>query len=212
MNHIIQLDKVRIIIEQGNIINTTCETVVNTANMWLKDGGGVTGAIFSACGKPFADESAKIGFCPPGSAVLVPVPPIPVAPYVREVRLPGTESIGEFQRVSPPKKQPAWKHVIHCVGAPYEPTRIPQMEAMYRSLQMQAFSICETYQIPSLAMPSMGTGIYQCPLVWSAYLTAEAIEQSEDTFNHLKEVHIVLFDVNDFHVYRSVFLEVLEGK
>ena len=57
-------------IKKVGITNTDCECVVNAANEYLLEGGGVCGAIFKAAGPLLTDACNKIGHCDCGSAVL----------------------------------------------------------------------------------------------------------------------------------------------
>ncbi len=55
----------------GDITTMKVDAIVNAANEWLKQGGGVCGAIFKKAGaKELQDECDKIGYCPCGDAVL----------------------------------------------------------------------------------------------------------------------------------------------
>ena len=57
-------------IKKMGITNTDCECVVNAANEYLLEGGGVCGDIFKAAGPLLTDACNKIGHCDCGSAVL----------------------------------------------------------------------------------------------------------------------------------------------
>ncbi len=74
----------------GDITDETTDAIVNAANPGLRGGGGVDGAIHRAGGPAIMDECRKIGYCPPGSAVIT-----------SGGRLPA-------------------KHVIHAVGPIYK--------------------------------------------------------------------------------------------
>ena len=61
----------KIEIEIGNIVDYSCDAIVNAANNFLRHGSGVCGAIFSAAeSEKLSEECAKIGWCDTGGAVL----------------------------------------------------------------------------------------------------------------------------------------------
>lgn len=67
---------------RNDITALRVDAVVNAANSRLQRGGGVCGAIFArADGNRLQEACDRIGFCPPGEAVLTPSFGLP-APYV----------------------------------------------------------------------------------------------------------------------------------
>jgi O-acetyl-ADP-ribose deacetylase (regulator of RNase III) len=54
---------------QGDITQVAADAIVNAANSRLEAGSGVCGAVLRAGGQSIFDECARIGGCPPGSAV-----------------------------------------------------------------------------------------------------------------------------------------------
>lgn len=61
----------KIIILNDSIINSKADAIVNAANKYLSEGGGVCGAIFERAGySKLQAECNKIGYCETGSAVI----------------------------------------------------------------------------------------------------------------------------------------------
>src|SRR5918999_372539 len=58
----------------GDITERDVDVIVNTANSYLKHGGGVAAAIVRKGGKIIQEESDKIGFVPVGSSVIFGFP------------------------------------------------------------------------------------------------------------------------------------------
>src|SRR5438105_11886061 len=66
---------------QGDIVTVQADAIVNAANLGLRGGGGVDGAIHRAGGPSIMEECRKIGGCPTGSAVATTAGRLP-AKYV----------------------------------------------------------------------------------------------------------------------------------
>lgn len=169
-------------LQTGDITHSSAQAIVNAANHWLADGGGVTGAIFRSAGQKFAEDSEKIGYCPPGHAVIV--------------------SLDDKQK----DNDLLCDHVIHAVGIPYNPRRVATTGAIYREMYGQCFSIAQARSLRSIAFPLCGTGVYGVPVVQALKWFYQSLVTTEWT----GETSLVLYDVVDWHVARSVLLSYLE--
>ncbi|MCR5490575.1 MAG: macro domain-containing protein [Bacilli bacterium] len=57
----------------GDITGFEGDAITNAANSWLRQGGGVCGAIFGAAGSfELAKACSEIGYCPTGDACITP--------------------------------------------------------------------------------------------------------------------------------------------
>ena len=132
-------------IVEGNILDFNGQAIVNAANENLSRGGGVCGAIFSACdANALEKECEKIGHCNTGDAVI-------------------TSSCG-LKKI---------KYIIHAVAPIYESDLNPESHlynAYYRSLLLAYKN-----GIDSIAFPSLGTGIYGYPIEQASKIAIRAI-------------------------------------
>ena len=70
---------------KGDITDQNVDVVVNSANSYLKHGGGVAGAIVRKGGKIIQTESDKIGFVPVGSSVITTSGKLPCEAIIHTV-------------------------------------------------------------------------------------------------------------------------------
>ena len=135
----------------GDISTSTTDVVVNAANEWLDDGGGVAGAIWEYGGKTLQDECRKFQYCPPGNIVAT---------------TPGNLKC---------------KQVIHAVGKPYNSARVAWMNATYFNLYRMCIEATLRSQYVSIAFPLLGTGAYNFPFYSSLDALNRAIDEFNGT-------------------------------
>lgn len=171
----------------GDITEEKNTLVVNTANMLLQDGSGVTGAIFETMARDtqFPDSHAfenacdDIGFCPPGNVVLIPTPFHPTIPGI-----------------------------IHLVGLPMNAGRELIVRRLYLEATRQALDIARANNLP-ISFPSLGTGVYGVPVLIAANWFFRAVTLYADEHQDTSQViNLVLFDATTWHLYRSLWLDL----
>lgn len=178
-----QIGKINLNLQTKDIVTESDMFIVNPANMWLHDGAGVTGAIFTTMSKDvpaplkyqFEDDCNDIGFCSPGRVELVLTPQHP--------HIPG---------------------VIHLVGSPIESGR----SEIVRRLYIQAIGAAldfALYHSKAIAFPSLGTGVYAIPRLTAAEWFWCALLPFSD---HELQVHVDLFDAETYHLYRSLYMDM----
>jgi O-acetyl-ADP-ribose deacetylase len=120
-------------IVRHDITKMKVDAIVNAANLGLKMGGGVCGAIFKAAGaKELQAACDEIGGCPIGHAVL-------------------TDAF----------KLPA-KFVIHTPGPIWQGGTNQEAEQLKASYE-NSLKLAEKHQCESIAFPLISTGIYGYP-------------------------------------------------
>lgn len=174
-------------LKTGDVTAEKGKLIVNTANEFLMDGTGVTGAIFQTMDKDvplanrydFQDACDLIGYCPPGHCVLVPTP--------QHKSIPG---------------------VIHLVGHPMTSGRENVIRTFYLQAIADALSIASENDLP-IAFPSLGTGVYAVPVLVAAEWMFRALSiYADEHENTLMDITIDLFSVQDWHLYRSLWLDL----
>lgn len=118
---------------RNDITKMRVGAIVNAANIHLKQGGGVCGAIFKAAGEAeLQAECDRIGHCDVGSAVITNGYSLPA------------------------------KHVIHSVG-PVWKGGIQNEEALLSSCYTNSLKLAQEHNLTSIAFPLISSGIFGYP-------------------------------------------------
>jgi len=131
---VIQINNRKIIIKQGDITEETSDAIVNAANQQLFHGGGVAAAIVRKGGAVIQQQSREI------------IKKIGFVPTGKAV-------------ITDSGKLPC-KFVIHTVG--------PRMgegneDAKLRSAIWNALTLADLYNLKSISMPAVSSGIFGFP-------------------------------------------------
>ncbi|MCC8066504.1 MAG: macro domain-containing protein [Clostridiales bacterium] len=121
-------------IVRQDITKMNVDAVVDAANIDLRMGGGVCGAIFHAAGpEQLQDACKKLAPIQTGQAVITP-----------GFRLPA-------------------KYVIHAVGPAYHREDAKRCEEQLRSAYTEALTLAKQHKCDSIAFPLISSGIYGYP-------------------------------------------------
>jgi len=123
----------RVSVSRGSILDLDVECIVNSANMRLIRGSGLSGQIHKAAGPELESMCAQLGPIKPGSAILTP----------------------GFKL-----KQ---KYIIHAVGPVYNRYPPEEAQELLSSTYRSIFKLVKDYGISSVAIPCISTGVYGYP-------------------------------------------------
>ena len=154
-------------IHKNGITNLKTDAVVNAANQYLQQGGGVCGAIFKAAGSARLQAACdRIGHCATGSAVITPA-------FNMKYN----------------------KYIIHAVGPRYSDGHSGEAEQLYSCYQ-KSLELAEENGCRSIGFPLISAGIFGYPLeeAWEIAITAcrDWLNENPDY-----EIQIVFVNTDD---------------
>ncbi|MBR5518301.1 MAG: macro domain-containing protein [Clostridia bacterium] len=131
---------------RNDITRLETDAIVNAANVHLKEGGGVCGAIFAAAGKEKLQKACdKIGGCNVGEAVI-------------------TKGFGLKA-----------SYIIHTVGPVYGKDPLNEEKQLY-SCYLNSLELAKNNNLNSIAFPLISSGIYGYPKAEAIKIATRAIK------------------------------------
>ena len=163
----------------GDITLQRVDVVVTAANSGIRGGGGVDGAVHGAAGPQLLEACRELGGCPTGSAVM-------------------TEAFGLGRR--------GIKNVIHAVGPIY--SQDLDASALLRGAYVRSLELVKGVGARSVALPSIGTGIYGYPLDEAAPIAVRAASGFLAKTGSSMRVIFVLFDDTTYDYFARALKEL----
>jgi O-acetyl-ADP-ribose deacetylase (regulator of RNase III) len=162
----------------GDLTEARVDAIVNAANSQLMHGGGVAGAIASKGGPEVQAESDQ---------------------WVREH---GT--VHHDQPAITGAGSLPCKYVIHAVGPVWGSG---DEEAKLRAAVIGALEMAERYELSSLALPAISTGIFGFPKERGAIVILDAIIDylEQHDASSLREVDVTLIDEPSVRIFAREF-------
>jgi len=176
------VNKTRLALIQGDIIQQATDAIVNAANSGLMGGGGVDGAIHRAGGPAITEECRrirdKIGRLPAGQAVIT--------------------TGGRLKA----------RYVIHTVGPVWHGGTGGEAETL-ASAHRESLKLATEKGLKSVSFPAISTGAYGYPMESAARIALETAMDFAEQDSSLQEVAFVLFDSYSFQVYADTLRELM---
>lgn len=156
-------------IVKDSLTDMNVDAIVNAANNKLLRGSGLCGVIFKKAGLELDKECNEIGSCNTGNAVITK---------------------GYNLKA---------KYIIHTV-APRWYMIIPEEEKLqqFRNCYENIFRVAMENNIKTIAIPCIGTGIYQCPIELGRDLAFEEANKVADKF---EKIYFVCFRDEEYKIY-----------
>jgi O-acetyl-ADP-ribose deacetylase (regulator of RNase III) len=164
---------------QGDISSVQADAIVNAANEQLAGGGGVDGAIHRAGGPSIMEETRR--------------------------RYPRGCPTGSAVATGAGNLSAQW--VIHAVAPVYGDGRQGEPELL-RGAYASALGLARELGAKSIALPSLGTGIFGNPLGPSARIALEEAARHLSTGEEPLRVMFVLFGADALAAFEAALAEL----
>lgn len=162
-------------IATGNIADLKADAIVNAANEQLASGSGVCGAIFAKAGPGLTEEIASDH------------------EYGCETGDAVTTSAFELEA----------KFIIHAVAPIYMP--LPGIEEEFKSAYRAVFREARDHSVRSIAIPSLGTGVYGWDLEYATGIAKSGIIEGLRDYPTIEKVIFSCFTDETAQMYQYLF-------
>ena len=169
----VTIDNLKIKLIQGDITKESIDVIVNAANTTLRGGGGVDGAIHSEGGSVILQECIE--------------------------KYPNGCKTGEARVTTAGLMEAKW--VIHTPGPIWKGGNQGE-ERLLRDSYRNSILAANECGAKSIAFPSISTGVYGFAIKKASKVAVQTvIEKAKGS--SIKEVHFVLFNLQDYMIYES---------
>jgi O-acetyl-ADP-ribose deacetylase (regulator of RNase III) len=169
----IKISKVKVVL--GDITKLKVDAIVNAANVSLRGGGGVDGAIHRAAGLGMLQELTEK--YPDGIVV--------------------GEAVASFGH-----KLKAM-YVIHTVGPRYYLDGVDHAKLLADAYR-NSMKVANDLGCKSIAFPSISTGVYGYPIAEAAEIAIRTVREEISAGNELQEIVFCCFSQEDAAEYRQL--------
>ena len=169
-----RIGNTKLVIVKGDITRQDTDAIVNAANIFLRGGSGVDGAIHKAGGPSVLEECKKVvpdgSILPTGNAVITTSGNLPS------------------------------KYIIHTVGPIWKGGKAGE-EALLSSAYRESIKLAESRGLQSMSFPSISTGVFGYPVDKAAKVAIKAVTEALSKDSSIKEVRLVLYDDKSYNAY-----------
>lgn len=102
-------------------------------------------------------------------------------------------------------------YVIHTVGPIYKDGRLGEEKLLYNAYY-NSLRLSKEYDIKTIAFPSISTGVYGYPIEESIKIAIRSVMDFIDEEGFILEIKFVLFNEENFILYKSYLNEILGNK
>jgi O-acetyl-ADP-ribose deacetylase (regulator of RNase III) len=176
-----QFNKTTVKLLRGDITRQETDAIVNAANSALRGGGGVDGAIHRAGGPSIMEECEQIRRMEGGCQ-------------------PGQAVITGGGNLK-------CQYVIHTVGPKYRDGRVDEPTILANAYH-SSLTLANSYELRSIAIPSIGTGAYGYPLEEAAEIALDIVHKFCQTDTTLSDIRFVLFDQFTYTAFSEKFAKL----
>lgn len=179
-----KIHDIRVILKVGDITKEEVDVIVNAANPSLLGGGGVDFAIHQAAGPLILEECKRI--------------------RSEQKQNNQKEGCTVGDAVVTSGGQLKAKYVFHGVG-PDMRNKPSNGDLLLAKVYEKCLALARDKKAQSIAFPSISTGIYNFPIHAAAKIVLNTFKKVLKHPTSLREVRVILFNDEDFAVYKEIF-------
>jgi O-acetyl-ADP-ribose deacetylase (regulator of RNase III) len=99
------------------------------------------------------------------------------------------------------------KYVIHAVGPRYSGSA--KDRELLAGAYQKSLELCSEHNIPSIAFPSISTGIYGYPVEEASHIALKTVADYLEKHQEIKLVRFVLFDSKTYQTYEAALKQLV---
>lgn len=202
---------------KGDIREQNVDVMVTAANQGLRSGGGVDGAIHSACGSGLLEECQSIGGCSTGKAKLTRSYELEAKGTPWIIHAVGPRYAGGMY-FEADLLADAYRSALN-ITADYKNFYLDQcldvlkgyighldsdkQKPYIEEATGEVLTYCRNHPIKTIALPSISTGVFAYPLEEAAMIATRTIKSFCRNNDHLDKVILVCYDTTTYNTYKK---------